>query len=510
MPYQHPRDNNLDNLHKAMEYNSAGEPAIRTVTDIEGDVYITGTVTIPGAVEISNDVGNPVPVSGTVNIGTMPEVEVKNDANNPLPVSANTQPNGDLNPLYVKGTSDSSFFAPMQLDSFGRLRISEPFTLFDSTHLYADNGRIGQYTQGTAGSYHDANASSVVMTVGAAAGDLVYRESLKTFSYQPGKSLLVLQTFCMNPAKPGLRQRQGYFDVKNGLYLERDGAQVNLVRRSSVTGTTLETRVPQSAWNVDPLNGSGPSGLVLDLDRVQILFTDIEWLGVGSVRMGFVINGNFVLCHVFHHANMPSTPTSNSTMPYMTTACLPVRAELENTAPTGSASQYRLICTSVMSEGGYELRGRARSAGHPLSTPRVLATRDVEYPVFSIRLKSGRNNAIVVPESFSIGVTGNVNYQYRLVSSGITTGGTWQTTGTDSTVEYNLNPETLVSGSQLESGYIINSNQSSVSPQLQNALFKYQLERNTFTNTYYEFVVMAVASANGSPIYCTVDWEEVN
>lgn len=486
MPYQHPRDNNLDNLHNAMEYNADGEPAIRTISNIEGDIYVTGTVQIPGSVEISNDVDNPVPIS------------------------SNTTTNSSSNPIYVKGTNDTSFFAKTQLDAFGRLRMSEPFTLFDSTHLYSDNGKIGQYTAGTASSYHDANAGSIVMTVGSAAGDKIYRESLKVFSYQPGKSLLILQTFCMNPAKPGLRQRQGFFDISNGFYIERDGPQVNLVQRSKSTGVVQETRIPQSLWNIDPMDGTGPSGLVLDLDCIQILFTDIEWLGAGSVRMGFVINGVFNLCHIFHHANISTAPLPNSTMPYMTTACLPVRAEFENTSTTSSPSQYRLICTSIMSEGGYELRGRARSAGHTLSSPRILLLKDVEYPVISIRVKSSKPNAIAVLSTFSMGVIGNVNYQYKLVTAGITTGGTWVSAGADSTIEYNLAPETLVSGTPIEAGYIINSNQSSITPQLQDSLFKYQLERNSFTNTYYEFVLVATAANNTAVVLATLNWQEIN
>ena len=121
--------------------------------------------------------------------------EIKNDVGNPIPVSKNTSVNAETNPLWVRGTSDTSFFDPMQTDAFGRLRVANPVTLFDSQHRYQDNGRINQYTSGTASSTHDANSSTIACTIGSASGDKIYRESTKVFAYQPGKSLQTLQTF---------------------------------------------------------------------------------------------------------------------------------------------------------------------------------------------------------------------------------------------------------------------------------------------------------------------------
>ena len=95
------------------------------------------------------------------------------------------------------------------------------------------------------------------------------------------------------------------------------------VKRSSVTGSLVNTEISQSNWNVDPLNGNGPSGLTLDLTKVQIIWFDFEWLGSGTVRCGFIINGVYIHCHSFQHANVTEGT-------YMTTASLPQRVEITN------------------------------------------------------------------------------------------------------------------------------------------------------------------------------------
>ena len=218
------------------------------------------------------------------------------------------------------------------IDAFGRARVSEPFTLMDSFHRFGDNGKIN--TANSAGGTYawNANTASIDCTVSTASGAYVYRESKKVMAYQPGKSLQVMTTFVMNPAKTNLRQRIGLFSVNNGFFLERNSSDIYFVKRSTFTGSAVDTQVSQVDWNMDTLDGNGPSHLTLDLDKPQILWMDIEWLGVGSVRVGFVINGEFIHCHTFHHANIGPLGA------YMQTACLPMRMEIENTGTTGSTS----------------------------------------------------------------------------------------------------------------------------------------------------------------------------
>jgi hypothetical protein len=395
---------------------------------------------------------------------------------------------------------------PTATDAFGRLRVSQPFTLFDSFHRFQDNGKISELRSGTATSVHDPNSSTILLTIGTALGDKVYRESNKVFAYQPGKALSILETFVMNPAKTGLRQRYGYFDVNNGIFLQVENNEVSFcIRSTSQTGTAqIVEKATQNNWNIDPLNGTGTSTKILDLTVAQIMFIDIEWLGVGTVRVGFVIDGEFVPVHTFHHANIV-----NNTTTYMGTACLPIRCEIENIAVTASSSSLRVICTTVLSEGGYELRGRPNSVGHPLATPYTMSSGNTLYPLLSIRLKSNRFGAIVVPKNFSIGVSASSTYRYQLLAGAVTSGGTWNSAGTDSSVEYNLTATGITNGRILETGFIISSNQASSSPALEQYPFAFQLERNTFNSTAYEFVLAMEHKGNNLTGYASINWEEI-
>lgn len=393
-------------------------------------------------------------------------------------------------------------------DAFGRLRTSSPLTLFDSSHRYRDNGLWATST-GTGGTYAFSSGEGLInLNVTTASGAKVLRETNKVCSYQPGKSLQVMNTFVMAPGKENLRQRVGYFGTANGIYVEVSGTTVpSFVERNSVSGVVAETRVPQTSWNIDKLDGNGPSGFTLDITKAQIHWTDIEWLGLGTVRTGFVINGQFVHCHSFHHANL-------LTSTYMTTASLPVRYEIENLGTTASSSTLKQVCSTVISEGGYELRGAQNAVGTPVNTPYTLTTAPTVYPIVSLRLKSTRLDAIVILTAISLmGITNNASYNWKVIVGGTTTGGTWSNLGDDSSVEYKIDASsfTLGTGRVLASGFTNGSNQgSAVVDILKEALFKFQLERNSFTGVTTELTLVCSSEDNTAQVLAAMDWEEVS
>ena len=404
------------------------------------------------------------------------------------------------------GISNQSILAndKMLADAFGRLRVSEPFTLFDSSHRFADNNLWSTATAVSGTATFDANEGLINLGVTAASGSEVIRETTKVFSYQPGKSLLVLNTFVMNAAKTGLRQRVGYYGAANGYYLEQNDSAVSFVERSSVSGSLVNNSVAQANWNVDPMDGSGPSGITLDLTKAQILFMDLEWLGVGTVRIGFIIDGNYYVCHKFHHANL-------ITSTYITTASLPLRYEITNTAATASSSRLKQICSTVISEGGYELRGLQQAVGTPITTPKTLTTAGTLYPIVSLRLKSTRLDGIVIATAVSIIGNTSANFNWQLISSGATTGGTWISAGANTSVEYNLTGTAFAGGRIIASGYFTATASTSVSIDiLKAALFSNQLERDGLTGTPYELTIALTAGTNNESVFASLDWEEVS
>lgn len=414
----------------------------------------------------------------------------------------------DSEPLKVNidpGTGEK----PTSLDAFGRLRVCNPLTLFDSSHRYKDNGLWNTLTATGGAAAFSADQGLIELSVTTTSGSKVYRETTKVFAYLPGKSLLVMTTFVMSPAKANLRQRLGYYGDENGMFLELDGTGgtvLSFVERSHVSGATVDTKVNQSSWNYDKMDGTGPSKMTLDITKAQILWMDIEWLGLGTVRMGFVIDGKFILCHQFHHANL-------ITSTYITTASLPLRYEIENTGTTASSSTLKQICSTVISEGGYELRGLQQAISIPITAARTTTTAGTYYPLISIRLKTSPNflDAIIILTTLSLLGTGNgVNYNWKVIATGATTGGTWVSAGSESAVEYNITGTSFTGGRTLASGYFASSNQSTTSVDiLKEALFKFQLERNTFTSTAFE-LTLVTASDGGGSVFASVDWEEVS
>jgi len=398
-------------------------------------------------------------------------------------------------------------------DAFGRLRVTQPFTLFDSSHRFNDNGLWA--TSNTAGnsSYNFVeNQSTIDMKVGTTANAEVIRETTKVFSYQPGKSLLIMNTFAMQEPKANVRQRVGYFGESNGIYLENSSNTNYLVVRTNTSSTVTETRVAQSNWNIDKFDGTGYSAQVggeehrigLDVTKTNIFWMDVEWLGVGDVRCGFVVDGRMLPAHTFHNDN-------KNTVPYMTTASLPLRLEIKNTGVTTGNSTLSQICSTVISEGGYELYGSQQAIQIPITAPIDLPTAGTYYPVISLRLKSTRLDAIVILTALSIlGITNNVFYNWQVRTNATTTGGTWTSAGANSAVEYNINGTGVSGGRVLASGFTGATNQAAGPIDiLKEALFKFQLERDGLSKTPYELTLVAAGSFNGADIYGSMDWEEI-
>ena len=394
----------------------------------------------------------------------------------------------------------------MAVDAFGRARISQPFTLFDSSHRYRDNGLWNTSTSSGGTAVFSANEGLVNLNVTGTTGSQVLRETTTVFSYQPGKSLLVMNTFVMAPAQINLRQRVGYFGTDNGIYVQLKNSTVSFVERSIVTGLVTETIVNQASWNADTLDGNGPSGVTLDITKAQILFMDIEWLGEGTVRVGFVIDGVFIVCHRFNHANL-------ITSTYITTASLPLRYEITNEG-SARASTLKQVCSSVISEGGYELRGAQQAIGTPINAPVSFAAAATYYPLIGLKLTATKLDAIVILTAISIlGLGNGKNYAWRIVQGGTITGGAWVPVGVDSAVEYNLTGTSVAGGRILAQGYINSSNQASPSVDiLKEALFTTQLERNSFTGVATELIVEAAIDTIGGTLgmYASTDWEEIS
>lgn len=396
-------------------------------------------------------------------------------------------------------------------DGFGRLRVGTPFTLFESQHRYKDNEKFDTATTGaTANAQYKINESVIDMNVGTAQGDKVIRESKRVFSYQPGKSLLILNTFALSPLKEGLRQRVGYFGNNNGIYLEANGMNVSLVKRTYVTGQVVNEVVTRDNWNYDKFDGTGvsaqsvtePQFYQLDLTKGNIFWIDIEWLGVGDVRAGFVVDNKLGLAHRFENANRNSTT-------YMQTACLPIRYEIENVEQTESISTMKQICSSVMSEGGYQGRNKSRAISLDLGSLKNVATANTFYPIISIKMADGRTDSIVVPKTIDlVAITNQVaTLQYKVVLNSTLVNASFTTTESTNVV-YDRHANTSSSGGTLlKSGYLSTSQKGGAIEFGSLEDFELQLGRKIDGTS--EILTIYVASETSANVGAVIEWYEL-
>ena len=352
--------------------------------------------------------------------------------------------NVNVEPTIIGGGDGSTAY-----DAFGRLRVSNPLTIFDSKNVMSKNTLFDESLSGSGGVTYTANKSTVNLNVTEVSGDKVIRQSKRVMSYQPGKSLLNLNTFVMNTLTANLKQKVGMFDVNNGIFFYADGETLKIVRRTYVTGSAADTEKSQSEWNGDKLDGTGKSGYTLDPTKATILFMDFEWLGMGSVRVGFVIDGKFIVAHTFYNANDLSTV-------YMQTANLPIRYEIE-TAATLAAGTYTLqqVCSTTMIEGGYAPEGIRQMIGTSQINAGVnLTTTNTYYNIATIRIKSGRPYAVIIPSGLDILNISNNDFEFGLFVNA-TPSSAFSYTSFSDNVEYDLTTVDLTAtGTRIAGGYL--------------------------------------------------------
>jgi hypothetical protein len=391
-----------------------------------------------------------------------------------------------------------------QLDAFDRLRVSEPYTVFDSK-MIADNQPLSfddQQTAGTATSTYNTNQSSVTLAVTSGATGTRVRQTFRRFNYQPGKSQMIFITGIMGATVADAVKRIGLFDAQNGYFFENDGTDVGVVRRTYTSGSAVDNRVAQSAWNIDPMDGTGRSGINLDFTKVQIFFMDFEWLGVGRIRLGFVINGIIYYCHQFLIANVISLVSA-------TNPNLPVRYELSSTSAVDA--DLTAICSAVISEGGKDPTGNLFSVDRGSTGLTTLNDADI-YPLIAIRLKSAYQFADVQPNFLSIICTSTAAYRFALLLNPTITGTALSFTAlTNSAIEFDVSRTngskvTAGTGTQIASGYEQNNNQGGVSTPIQSNI---RLGANIAGTS--DILVLAVQRITGTTetFYGALGWREL-
>ena len=354
---------------------------------------------------------------------------------------------------YYRPFKDKDFIGGLGgIDSFGRQRVSNPEMvfnskqIFDNQPLYWNDAEVSG--SGTNTSYSSNTASSTLSVSATTAGKRV-RQTYMRFNYQPSKSQLIFLTGVLKKSGggSGIICRMGIFDDDNGIFLQRSGSVISLIVRSYTSGSASDSNsATQANWNIDKMDGSGVSGVSLDFSKSQILVIDFEWLGVGCVRVGFVVDGTIYYCHQFNHAN-------NISGVYMSTPNLPLRYEIENTG-SGVASSIECICGAVISEGGKE--DLATNLYISTGTTAISCTKNQLNAILGFKLKSAYKGCTIDIIDISLLMASTDIYEWSLILNPTVAGTFTYNDVTNSALQTaigNGSTNTVTGGTRLLGGY---------------------------------------------------------
>jgi hypothetical protein len=354
-------------------------------------------------------------------------------------------------------TNNVAFAAPAT-DAFGRGRVSQPTSLFAVSFEYDAQPLLMQILNaGTGTTTKTSNVSNLTLATGGTANNAgTILQSHAYFRYEPGKSQLIQMTGIIGAAKANVRSQIGYYDVNNGVFFDQNNG-INVTLRTNTSGSPVDTAVAQASWNIDKMDGTGPSGQTLDFTKEQVFCIDMQWLGAGRVRFGFNIAGTLYYCHQILNAN-------SVTLPYMNTASLPLRWEIHNTGTAASSTTMIAQCGSVISEGGEEspkkLQFSAQNARAGVSVTTFVPVISIQpQTTFSSITNRGRYAVV----SIDIADSSTNGGSWELVYNPTLTGASFAAfNATDSAMNVDTSATAMSGGVVIASGFVAGGGHSEI------------------------------------------------
>jgi len=361
--------------------------------------------------------------------------------------------------IFIRDLNNVSF-NKRALDARGSLSVSEKTTLGnyvqDRNNLPIYINRLG--TSGLVNQVYDSGATAMI--VPAISGEYEIAQTFSRHPYYAGKSQVSEVTFSNYQNEAGVIKRAGYYSstivapydsVFDGVWFESDGTDYKFAIGNANTG--LVTYITQANWNIDKLDGTGPSGVTQDFTNFQVLVIDFLYLGGTAVRFGFKDGEDFNWAHAYNHAN-------RLTGTFVASPHQPIRWEIRSTGGAGALEQ---ICAGVHSEGTSEITGLPSST--PVPTAQVNANSvGVSYVLAGIRLKNtdSARRVNILNTTIAGLLNTNDNVVLSLVLNPTIAGSpTWATLPDDSDVEYlvadtsnNPSVQTVTGGRTLPRGFV--------------------------------------------------------
>lgn len=306
-----------------------------------------------------------------------------------------------------------SNIGPAVNSQFNELRVARKFPIVELTSVYGVSALRDIVTTTGGGTVtNDATEYSVSTT--ASGVDSAILESALRGRYEPGFAGEAGIGVRIPTAPTGTQiARWGMFDTENGAFFGSTSTNIFVaIRRGGV-----DTVINQSAWNVDPLDGTGPSGATLSLARGNIYQVVFTWYGYGVIEFRVVLPDPTTLAQevITVHRYSPTAQTS------IIDPNQPLRAEVDN---NGTAASFNLFVGGRQYSiiGKYNPTIRATSERRTITnvtttlTPVISFTRKAEFPA-----GSGRANSVEVNLD-EIDIIGSADLAYQVLLGGTLNG----------------------------------------------------------------------------------------
>lgn len=390
-----------------------------------------------------------------------------------------------------------------QLDGFLSARVSFKKVIFEFAGKY-DSGTLLWDTSlsGTGSSTHSTTDGGVTLsTGGTASGAKAIRQTHQYLIYSPGKSRQSISGVLFGTAATNLRRRHGLFDADNGLFLEQISSGIRLVTRTNSSGSPVDTTIAQTAWNLDKLDGTGASGLTLDLTKGQALVIEFTGYNAATSRFGFLINNDLIYVHEITNANVSTSFGIGSSV-------VPLRYEIENTGVTSGTNTIKASSCVVFEEDGYPDDFSYEFGASRGITELGVTTR---VPLISIRPKTtfgGITNRGHVHLTHAAVIARTNNALIQIVRGGTLTGAAWVSASTNSIAEYDLTATAITGGEILTSDYAV-AGSGSVSQRISGDLNSKFGLFNDFLGTTTDIMTIVATSVTGtSNLLGAMNWDE--
>lgn len=391
-----------------------------------------------------------------------------------------------------------------ETDHYGRRRTVSPNKVFSTTFAYNSDPIQFDRKLVTGGTItHSPNNSSVHLNVTASNGSEVIFQTRNHFRYMPGATDILDASCFFGASEAGLIKQYGLFNGQDGAYFEQTSEGMFVCITSNATGTpTVTHRIAQVNWNIDTMDGTGPSGLTFDPEDYNIFIIEYTWQGAGPVRYGLYTSKGI---KYFHEITF-----NGITNPIWGMPNLPIRARIVRTSAGSGAAAFRIGSVAIYRDTD-TIDFPQFDFGASRLESSVSISSGTFKPVISVRPKltfGGRANRVLIePVKATILNIQSRAMIYQIVKGGTLTSPTWVSAGANSAAEYDISATGLSGGDIIQEGYVGISGFQEITSVIEAKNAQVSLD---IDGSNPQVLTLNVRSfANNTDTYGSIDWKEI-